>query len=224
MNIIAIDDEPLALSIINEFCQRLGNICLQTFTDPMAGMAAVAEQRPDLLLLDIRLGTANGVSLARQLPGSTSLIFTTAYTEYALDAFEIGAIDYLHKPFAFERFASAIDRAHRRCSAKSSITLKADYKCVVIPVADILYIEAMDNYVRLHLVDDRYQMSKTTLTSLLDQLPAELFIRIHKSFVVARSHISRYTAQQVFIRGIERPLPIGRTFVDEVRRELRVEG
>ncbi|MBR1548414.1 MAG: response regulator transcription factor [Prevotella sp.] len=217
MRVIAIDDEPLALSIIREFSGRLDDIQLQTFTDPVEGMMAVAEQQPDLLLLDIRLGTADGVALARRLPAATSLVFTTAYTEYALDGFEVGAVDYLHKPFSFERFESAITRVRSRHPVQSSITLKADYRNVVIPLADILYIEAMDNYVRIYLTGDRWQMSKTTLTSLLSMLPPRQFVRIHKSFVVSRTWVDSYTRQQVCIKGIGRPLPVGRNFVDAVK-------
>ncbi|MBQ8712922.1 MAG: response regulator transcription factor [Prevotella sp.] len=218
MKIIAIDDEPLALSIIQMFCQRLTGVQLQTFTDPDAGMAAVIAQQPDLLLLDIRLGTADGISLSHHLPASTSLVFTTAYTEYALVGFEVGAVDYLHKPFSFERFVNAIERVSQRRLPPASITLKANYQSVIIPIADIVYIEAMDNYVRIHLTESRHQTSKTTLTSLLSQLPADQFIRIHKSFVVSRSHISRYTIQQVYVQGLERPLPVGRTYADVVRQ------
>lgn len=218
MKAIAIDDEPIALSIIQEFTGRLGDIQLQTFTNPAAGMAAVTEQQPDLLLLDIRLGTADGVSLARRLPATTSLIFTTAYTEYALDGFEVGAVDYLHKPFSFERFRNAIARVRERHPVPSCITLKADYKNVIIPLADILYIEAMDNYVRIHLTGNRQQMSKTTLTSLLALLPAQQFIRIHKSFVVSLSQIDSFTHQRVFIKNIDRPLPVGRNFTDGIRQ------
>ncbi|MBQ9204462.1 MAG: response regulator transcription factor [Prevotella sp.] len=218
MKAIAIDDEPLALSIIQEFCQRLGGIELQTFTDPAMGMAAVTERQPDLLLLDIRLGTADGVALARQLPAATSLVFTTAYTEYALDGFDVGAVDYLHKPFSLERFKSAISRVRERHPVQSSITLKADYRSVIIPLSDILYIEAMDNYVRIHLTGNRHQMSKTTLISVLNLLPPHQFIRIHKSFVVSCAQIDSYTRQQVCIKGISRPLPVGRNFAFTIRQ------
>ena len=218
MRAIAIDGETIALSIIQEFCHRLGDIQLQTFTDPVEGMVAVRTEQPELLLLDIRLGKADGVALARQIPATTSLVFTTAYTEYALDGFEVGAVDYLHKPFSFERFSNAIARVSQRRSVQAFITLKADYKSVIIPLADILYIEAMDNYVRLHMADGRQQMSKTTLTSLLSQLSPQQFIRIHKSFVVSLSQIASYTRQQVYIKGISRPLPVGRNFVDAVKQ------
>lgn len=218
MKVIAIDDEPIALSIIQEFCQRLGGIQLQTFTDPTEGMAAVAAQQPDLLLLDIRLGTADGMALARQLPAATSLVFTTAYTEYALEGFEVGAVDYLHKPFSYERFANALSRVQNRQPVVPSITLKAEYKNVIIPLADILYIEAMDNYVRLHMSDSRQLMSKMTLTSLFSLLPPHQFVRIHKSFVVSLTQIDSYTRQQVYIKGISRPLPVGRNYADAVKQ------
>ena len=220
MKVISIDDEPIALSIIQEFCQRLGGIQLQTFTDPTEGMAAVAAQQPDLLLLDIRLGTADGMALARQLTAATSLVFTTAYTEYALEGFEVGAVDYLHKPFSYERFANALSRVQNRQPVVPSITLKADYKNVIIPLADILYIEAMDNYVRLHMTGCRQLMSKMTLTSLFRQLPPHQFVRIHKSFVVSLPQIDSYTRQQVYIKGISRPLPVGRNYADAFKQWL----
>lgn len=214
---IAIDDEPLALQIIEAFCERMGGIELKTFTKANDGIAAARMEHPDVLLLDIDLGKTNGVDLARQLPHDISVVFTTAYSEFAIDGFELDAVDYLEKPFSFSRFQDAMRRVARRAnqkelSEKHAITVKANYQNVVIPFDDIIYLEALDNYVCLHLTADRQVTTQSTLSSLLLQLPDELFMRIHKSFVIARRKIDRYTRRQVFLHGLKQPLPIGRAY------------
>lgn len=214
---IAIDDEPLALQIIEVFCDRMGGIKLQTFTSAESGLAAVRMERPDVLLLDIGLGKANGIELARQLPRDTCVVFTTAYSEYALEGFALDAADYLEKPFSYSRFQEAMSRVARRVRqkellARHAITVKENYKNVVIPFDDIIYLEALDNYVCLHLTADRQVTTQSTLSSLLLQLPDELFMRIHKSFVIARRKIDRYTRRQVFLHCLRQPLPIGRAY------------
>ena len=211
---IAIDDEPMALSIVETFCQRMGNIEIKTFTQPSEGLAAMRIERPDVLLLDIGLGTANGVELAHVVPEGTCVVFTTAHTEYALDGFNLDVTDYLLKPFSFERFQKAIGKVARRKQQElpPTIIVKADYKNVVVPVADIIYLEAMDNYVCLHLTNGQQLVTQTPLSSLEAQLPEPLFVRIHKSFVIARRQVERYSRQLVFLRGVPHPIPIGRTY------------
>lgn len=129
MNIkcIAIDDEPMALEIISSFCQRYGNIELTTFTNPIAGMELVRRTKPDILFLDIEMEDINGTELARDLPPGVMLIFTTAYAQYALDGFELNAVDFLHKPFSYSRFEKAVQKAVdlqtlQRLSAKPVFT------------------------------------------------------------------------------------------------------
>ncbi len=211
---IAIDDEPMGLSIIETFCQRMGNITVKTFTQAGAGLAAMRIEHPDLLFLDIDLGPANGVELARSVPRTTSIVFTTAHNEYALDGFNLDAADYLLKPFSYARFQEAIGKVLRRMprEEQTSITVKADYKNQVVTLADIVYLEAMDNYVRLYLADGRIITTQSTLSALVVQLPDEKFLRVHKSFVVACNYVERYTRQLVYLRNVAHPIPIGRTF------------
>lgn len=214
---IAIDDEPLALQIIEAFCERMGGIELKTFTNANNGIAAARMEHPDVLLLDIDLGKTNGVDLARQLPHDIGVVFTTAYSEFAIDGFELDAVDYLEKPFPFSRFQDAMRRVARRANQnelldKNAITVKANYQNVVIPFDDIIYLEALDNYVCFHLTANRQVTTQSTLSSLLMQLPEALFLRIHKSFVVARRKIERYTRRQVFMLDLKQPLPIGRSY------------
>lgn len=227
LRIIAIDDEPISLSIIKEFCRRIGNIELKCFCDAKEGMEAVKKEQSDLLLLDSQLGDDNGIQIARQRPSGTALIFTTAHTEYALEGFNLDAVDYLHKPFAFDRFKKAIEKVARRQrgetlqkNPQAVITLKSGYKNVVINLDDICFAEAQNNYVCLFLTDKRQVRSQTTLTILLEQLPETQFVRIHRSFVVSRSYVTRFNRRQVFIKDYDNPIPIGRTYADYAEQQL----
>lgn len=112
MNIIrciAIDDEPIALSVISRFCERLGNINLEVYSDPQIGLNAIMKKNPDVVLLDIEMNDINGISIAKKIGNQTVFIFTTAYLKYALDGFDLDAVDFLHKPFSFDRFRTAMD-------------------------------------------------------------------------------------------------------------------
>lgn len=142
-----------------------------------------------------------------------------AFVVLQLLSITVGLLDELFRQRS--RFRQKLSRMREQKPAApvqaSSLTLKAGYKKVIVPLDEIRYAEAMDNYVCLHLVGDRQQMSQTTLTAFLRQLPPEEFVRIHKSFVVSRRHVDRYTRQQVFIRDLSRPLPVGRTYVSAVQ-------
>ncbi len=215
---IAIDDEPIALSIITQYCKRRGDIELTTYTNPMEGVEAVKQTLPDLLLLDIEMGGVNGVELARTIPDGVNLVFTTAYTQFAIDGFELNAVDYLHKPFSFVRFERAIERVEERLRQTKSlaqddeITLRVEYQSVRISRGDIIYVEAMDNYVRFHLASSRPVVTQTSMKAVEELLPASQFIRIHKSYVVARHSIASYSRSQVELKRVAEMLPIGRTY------------
>ena len=117
MKCIAIDDEPL--SIIEQFCKRCGDLEVTSYTDPITGLEKVKSSKPDIVFLDIEMGGINGIDIARELPAGIYLIFTTAYVEYAVDGFELNAIDYLHKPFSYSRFEKAIERVRRMKKRKN---------------------------------------------------------------------------------------------------------
>ena len=115
---VAIDDEPIALSIIQEYCKRFGDIDLQCFTSPIDGMACVKASNPDIVFLDIEMNSHNGVELAKEMPENTCVIFTTAYSQYALDGFNVDAVDFLHKPIFYPRFEHAMQKALLIVNAK----------------------------------------------------------------------------------------------------------
>ena len=229
MKCIAIDDEPIALEVLTRFCQRLGDIELLTFTHPLKGIEQVKRQMPDILFLDIELGGLNGVDLARELPTCVSLIFTTAYAEYAIDGFELNAVDFLHKPFFYSRFEKAVRKtmelrtlqnfSNIPAQAEESITVKVEYKNTNIKLNDILYIESMDNYVRIYLVEKGSVLSQMSMKNIQELLPSDKFIRVHKSFIVPVYRIASYTRKQVVLYN-NKVIPVGRTFLKEVYSRL----
>ena len=228
MKCIAIDDEPIALSILRQYCQRSGDLELETYSDPVVGMRAVERVKPDLLFLDIQMGEIRGIELAREIPKGTFLVFTTAYARYAVDGFDLNAVDFLHKPFSFGRFCQAVEKVRQLKTLQElsrepvltdeEITVKVEYKNIRIRLAEIIYIEAMDNYVRIHLLHGRQILSQISLKNLLELLPKE-FVRIHKSFVVPLYRVESYSRTGITLYNSDVTIPIGRAFTLILWRE-----
>ncbi|MCI7051640.1 MAG: LytTR family DNA-binding domain-containing protein [Bacteroidales bacterium] len=168
------------------------------------------------------------MQLAARLPASCYLVFTTAYARYALDGFEVDAVDFLHKPFFYDCFSRAVQKAEQWMvmhslqqwaeSGGGRLLLKADYKNVTVPFHAILYIEAVDNYVRVVQENGAVVQSKIPLHRVEEQLPAEEFVRIHRSFIVAR-----FSRSEVVLRAQSRHLPVGRKYAAEAVRKLERE-
>lgn len=231
MKCIAIDDEPIALSIISRYCERRGGIVLETYSSPRLGMQRVCEWRPDIVFLDIEMNGTSGIELAHKLPASCCLIFTTAYAHYALEGFELNAVDFLHKPYFYERFDRAMQKAEQWLrmhdllsvseSASRQLLLKSEYKNVTLSIDTILYVESIDNYVKVHLADGTSVLSKISLRSLEEQLPPEEFVRIHRSFVVSRSRVAKFTRTEVVLAKTGKTLPVGKKYAEEVMALFR---
>ncbi|ROT18171.1 DNA-binding response regulator [Muribaculaceae bacterium Isolate-110 (HZI)] len=223
---VAIDDEPLALEVIRKFCERIGGIDVQTFSDPAAGLDVIKREKPLIAFLDIEMENISGLTIASQLPPETCFIFTTAYLNYAMDGFELDAVDYLHKPFAFSRFQTAFAKAVRRIEGASrprednrSLMVKQEYNTVNVPLRSILYIEAMEGYVKIYREDGICTVSRIILKNVGSQLPEEDFLRIHRSFIVSKSKIKSFNRQSVTLSsGVT--LPIGRQYVNDMMSML----
>lgn len=218
---VAIDDEPIALSIIKEYCNRYGDIQLECFTSPVEGMRYIEENNPDIVFLDIEMNSYNGVEMAKQLPAGTTLIFTTAYSQYALDGFNVNAVDFLHKPIFYPRFEQAMAKAvtwmkkgGESTSLRESITLKAGHKNVVVSLDSINYIEAMDNYIKVYRRNLPTIISQITMKEMEAMLPSEKFIRVHRSFIVPLDVIDRFSNRKIYIHNVSNPIPVGRTYND----------
>ncbi|MDO5395100.1 MAG: LytTR family DNA-binding domain-containing protein [Bacteroidales bacterium] len=222
---IAIDDEPLAVDIIDNFCRRNGSITLTTFTDPEEGLRAIKTQKPDIVFLDIEMENISGLDIAAQLPPDTCFIFTTAYLNYALDGFNLDAVDYLHKPFSFDRFQTAVSRAMRRIEGNrhrgltESIIVKQEYNNVSIQLNTILYIEAMEGYSKIYKENDNTIITRMVLKNMASVLPGDNFLRVHRSFIVAVNKIKSFTKQEINLtNGVT--LPVGRQYSDEIMNFL----
>lgn len=226
---IAIDDEPIALSIICQYCKRRGGVVLETYSSPRIGMQRIREWMPDIVFLDIEMNGNSGIELAKELPVSCCLIFTTAYAHYALEGFEVNAVDFLHKPYFYDRFERAMQKAEQWLKmhdlliiselASHQLRLKSEYKNVTVSIDTILYIESIDNYIKVHLADGTSVLSKIPLRSIEEQLPQGEFIRIHRSFIVPRSRILRFTRTEIVLAKSGKRLPVGKKYVDNVMRD-----
>ena len=227
MKVIAIDDEPIALEIVRRYCERSGGMELETYSSPRVGMKRIRECHPDVVLLDIEMNGTSGIELAKQIPPSCCLIFTTAYAHYALDGFEVNAVDFLHKPYFYERFERAMQKAQQwihmhdllRASKSSErqLMLKSDYKTIAVSIDNILYVESVDNYVKVHLADGSSLLSKIPLHIVESQLPQDEFIRIHRSFLVARCRIASFSRSEIIMDKDGKSLPVGRKYMDSVK-------
>ena len=218
---IAIDDEPIALSIIREYCRRYGDISLEVFTSPVAGMERVRATRPDIVFMDIEMNSHNGMALARGLPPGTCLIFTTAYSQYALEGFNADAVDFLHKPVFYPRFVQALEKAKRwlgngeAMAHRNTIMFKVEHKNVVADVDDITFIEAMDNYVKVYRRGMSMVLSQITMKETMTMLPPDMFIRVHRSYIVSLNAIEKFSNRKIYLRNSDRTIPVGRKYVEE---------
>ena len=225
MKCIAIDDEPMALEVIKNFCQRMDDMELDTFTNPLVGIEHVKRKHPDLLFLDVKMGEVNGVSLAKEIPQGTFLVFTTAFAQYAVDGFDLNAVDFLHKPFSFSRFEKAVNKVQQAIKLVNysaapplegqEITVKVEYKNVTVQLGSILYIQAMDNYVKIYTVDSRPVITQMSMKALETMLPENEFVRVHKSYIVPRHRIESYSRTQLTLTG-GTEIPVGRAYADKL--------
>lgn len=222
---IAIDDEPMALLVIEQFCRRRGGLELTTFSEPRVGLEEICRRKPDLVFLDIQMNSLNGLEIADTLPRECCFIFTTAYAEYALEGFNLDAVDFLHKPFSYERFEVAVEKALRRIGARRSLpveclVVKQEYSNVNIPLGDILYIEALGNYVKIVRSSGGHVLTRTNLKNITDSLPDGTFLRIHRSYVIAVSSVVSFTRTKVVLRGHDEGLPVGAQYAAQVLEAL----
>lgn len=233
---IAIDDEPIALSIISRFCARTGYLELDTYSDPITGTDRIRQQKPDIVFLDIEMPGFFGLELIKLFPKQCLVIFTTAHANFAVNGFELEAIDYLLKPFSYDRFEKAVSKAREQItlrqllennstetddSKEKNITIKVEYKNVPVRLSSILYVEAMDNYVKIYLADKKIILSQMNLKGILQILPPGKFIRIHKSYVISRDKIVRFSKRQVSLINQTVYLPVGRAYAEEFWTEMQ---
>lgn len=222
INAIAIDDEPLALTVIQSLCGKVENVRLQkTFTQPSEALRYLHNYPVDLIFCDIQMPAMTGINLVKSLQQKTMVIFTTAFSEYAAVSYELNAIDYLLKPINLKRFTQAVDKAqeyfdyiHKKDqTAEKNIFVRADFSLVKIPLADILYIEGLADYLKIHIKDRKTIVVRMPMKDMMEKLNADDFIRVHRSFILPFSKIEAVRGTTIFIGDKE--FPIGRTYAEE---------
>lgn len=225
---VAIDDEPIAIKVIENFCGTLDGIELdKTFSSPKEGLKYLNKFPADLLFLDIDMPFMNGIDLYKQLKQDTMVIFITSRADYAVEGFNLSAVDYLVKPFTFERFQQAVKKASDLLNFQKQNTntvdtkhlfIRADFSLVKITISDILYIEGLDDYLKIHLKDQKPLVARMTMKAMLEKLPASDFVRIHRSFIISIDKVERIKTKAVVVVGKE--LPIGQSYEVEALKKL----
>jgi two-component system, LytTR family, response regulator len=204
---IGIDDEPPALELIKEYVSRFSQLkLLQVFDDAVAGNEFLKKEKIDLLFIDINMPDISGLDLVRSLEEPPMIIFTTAHKKFAIDGFELNAIDYLLKPVSFERFEKAVNKAieyfeykKKPADLPDSLFVYAEYRMIKIPLGDIEYIESLEDYIRIHIRNAKPVMSLLTMKKVLEKLPAPAFRRIHRSYIIAVDKVKSVLNRKVML-------------------------
>jgi DNA-binding LytR/AlgR family response regulator len=223
---LIIDDEPLAINVLEEYISRLDAVELVgSCRDAIEAINFLQRKWVDLLFLDIHMPEVMGTDLVRSLKNPPYIIFTTAHKEFALEGFELDAVDYLLKPISFERFLKAIGKVINTMPARGTalateteeefICFRSERKMMRVAYDDILYIESIKDYIKV-VTTAKTIITKQSISSLEDNLPKSIFIRIHRSYIVAIAKINAYSSETVEIGRQE--LPVSRLYRMEVER------
>lgn len=239
---IAIDDEPLALRQLNKYMERIDDLEVVALCNSAHSADKVlGEKEVDVMFVDINMPDLSGVDFVRGLESPPMVIFTTAYSEYAIEGFKLDAVDYLLKPFSFDEFQRAVGKARSLLelqrlrgeqvtssvdtSAQGTsenndcISIKADYKVSLVKYADIIYIESVGEYVRLHLISGSSIMTLLRLKNIESALPSDRFMRVHRSYIVNLGHVAGYARGRVYLDN-EEYVPISINYRDQFREYM----
>jgi DNA-binding LytR/AlgR family response regulator len=238
LDCIVVDDEPIAREIVMNYIGEVPYLKLvASCKEAFEAMEVLKEKHIDLLILDINMPRLSGLSMLRTLKATPDIIITSAYSEYALEGFELSVNDYLLKPFSFERFVQATEKVIKKrqkeisspnnaSDTKMYLFVKSDKRHIKIAVSQIRYIEAYGNYVNIYLEDTRI-ITKQTLSEIESLLSFKAFVRIHKSYIVSFHYIKYFEGNQISVG--EKLLPIGKVYrdnllkmLDNVRRDLNI--
>ena len=225
---IAVDDEPMALEVIERYCAKSDLVELKAvFREPVKAIEYLGREKIDLILLDINMPDLSGMQLVQTLSPRPLIVFTTAYSHYAVDSYTLNAIDYLLKPITFERFLAAVNKAVAALAARTvgsddaTIFIKSGPQTHQVKLQDILYLEKDGNYITAHL-RDRNILIRENMGDVFDLVPQADFIRVHKSYIVAIKHISMIEVHQLTINNEK--IPVGSTYRDSLRARLGITG
>lgn len=228
---IIVDDEPLAHQVLLEYTGRIGELSVvkQFYSSPEA-MRYLSLHPPDILFLDIQMPELSGVDLLKQLTVKPVTIFITAFLNYSLEGYELGVLDYLVKPVRFERFEQAMNRAmqfiqlqrlqqelEQKAGNASTLLIKSGTKKLTVSRSELTHVQAMKDYIILYCGAEKYVV-RSTMKDVEELLGTADFLRVHKSFIVARKHISFCSGSRIELPGFE--IPVGRKYKAVVERLL----
>lgn len=227
---IVVDDEPMAREILASFIEKIPNLQLvKSCKNAMEAFEVINSEKIDLFFLDINMPEVTGLSLAKLIPSNSKVIFTTAYREYAVEGFNLKAVDYLLKPIAFERFLEAVNKFFETVNVHVSnlnntaepvsdfFFVRSERKMVKINFDAILYIESLSDYLKIH-TETKTIVTRETITNIEAKLPQKLFLRIHRSYIVAIKSITSYTNEYIEIK--KKALPISRTYKEAILKKM----
>jgi DNA-binding LytR/AlgR family response regulator len=230
INCIIVDDEPTARAVLKIHLSKIPNINLvASCKNAIEAFHILSTQKVDLIFLDINMPEISGLSFAKTISKQKKIIFTTAYREFAVDGFDLKAVDYLLKPISFERLLQSIDSYVEVKSLVRDVILKesllnesfifvrSDRKMIKVVFSEVCYIESLGDYLKIHF-EEKYILTRQTLSSIEVQLPSKEFMRIHRSFIINTYSIHSFTNEQIEINGQQ--LPISRGYKKDVLARL----
>ena len=220
---LLVDDEPLAQNIIEQYARKLPNLVLAgKCSDAIAAHQWLQENSADIIFLDINMPKLSGISFLKSLKNAPLVIFTTAYSEYAIEGFELDAVDYLKKPFSFERFCKAFFKAEELLLLKKAtkdapavptekqfLFIKSNKKTFKVNFSDIYFVEGLGDYIQVYLSDQKI-VTNLSMKRMMEILPVDKFFRIHKSYIISLDKISQVEGNTVLVN--KKRLPVGNSY------------
>ncbi len=234
INCLIVDDEPLALDLLEKYVRKTPFLQLTgRCNNAFQAMEVMAQEKVDLLFLDIQMPDLSGIAFSRTLQKNLRVIFTTAFEQYALEGFKVDALDYLLKPFNYEEFLKAAHKAKtwfeltlptdKKPVEEESVFVKSEYKLVKIAFQDILYIEGLKDYVKIYLENNsKPVMSLLSLKAMEEKLPADRFMRVHRSFIVHLDKIQSVDRSRIVFGKVY--IPVSDTYKDAFQQYLEKNG
>ncbi len=224
---VIVDDESAAIKILENYISRLSYVeNIASFSNPVEALTFVNENSIDVVFLDINMPHLTGFGFMDMLKGSTKVVLTTAYSEYALDGYKYDVVDYLTKPVPFDDFLKAVQKVQNRFSPATKqeaaddihdyIMVKTEHKGKYMKVKfdEILYIESLKNYVAINTIKEEKIITLLTMKELVDRLPTDFFIRTHKSYIVSLNHLKYVDGGEIVLLSAEDKIPLGITYRD----------
>ncbi len=222
-NVLLVDDEVLALDLLENFVLKIPAFNLiGKVSNPLQAMEIINSQKIDVLFLDIQMPMLSGINLLKSLQSKPKVVFTTAYNQYAIEAFDLNVVDYLLKPFSFERFLQAVNKINSQITTTQNnnnateITIKTDGKFIKIATDSILFIEGMREYVKIQCIDKSYLVLERMKN--MEQLLPKNFIRCHKSFIVSKDKVNSLQGNLLELQGYK--IPISRDKKEIILHEI----